>query len=376
MMVQMVMQQGQVSGSSSGKDSESSFQDMMNQKQDVASSAQKDTSQQQPSKTEQPQQDGQAQQTGQEADTPVTEVSDEVRQVLAAMVFQQYVPQANVGTQQTAETVAAVPVAGAAAPQAAVQELAAAVPQQAAQQTVVPQAETAGAAVQTAQQAVSGQNMTEAVQQAAVPQENVQPQAVQQAQTQNPQQQSAGEQNTAMDTAGAKKTEEPSVSVAQQEQPLFGEVETVPVKVGEATPKVNTEAPDMEKQLADTIQANLKTAGDKVEVQLEPANLGRITIEMVQHDGKLGLVIYAESAKTTSLLAQHAGNLGALLEDRSGQVVQIQVQQQEQQPQPQYDGHNQQNQQQEQEQHPQQSKAEQDSFLGQLRLGLTQLEAL
>ena len=113
-----------------------------------------------------------------------------------------------------------------------------------------------------------------------------------------------------------------------------------------------------------------------MEVQLEPANLGRITIEMVQHDGKLGLVIYAESAKTTSLLAQHAGNLGALLEDRSGQVVQIQVQQQEQQPQPQYDGHNQQNQQQEQEQHPQQSKAEQDSFLGQLRLGLTQLEAL
>lgn len=376
MMVQMVMQQGQVSGSSSGKDSESSFQDMMNQKQDVASSAQKDTSQQQPAKTEQPQQDGQAQQTGQEADTPVTEVSDEVRQVLAAMVFQQYVPQANVETQQAAETVAAVPVAGAAAPQAAVQELAAAVPQQAAQQTVVPQTETAGAAVQTAQQAVSGQNMTEAGQQAAVPQENVQPQAVQQAQTQNPQQQSAGEQNTAMDTADAKKTEEPSVSVAQQEQPLFGEVETVPVKVGEATPKVNTEAPDMEKQLADTIQANLKTAGDKVEVQLEPANLGRITIEMVQHDGKLGLVIYAESAKTTSLLAQHAGNLGALLEDRSGQVVQIQVQQQEQQPQPQYDGHNQQNQQQDQEQHPQQSQAEQDSFLGQLRLGLTQLEAL
>ena len=130
----------------------------------------------------------------------------------------------------------------------------------------------------------------------------------------------------------------------------------------------------MEKQLADTIEANLKTAGDKVEVQLEPENLGRITIEMVQHEGKLGLVIYAENTKTTSLLAQHAGNLCALLEDRSGQIVQVQVQQQEQQPQ--YDGHNQQEQQQEQQQHPQQSKAEQDSFLGQLRLGLTQLESL
>ena len=37
MMAQMVMQQGQLSGASSGKDSDSSFQDMMNQKQDVAS---------------------------------------------------------------------------------------------------------------------------------------------------------------------------------------------------------------------------------------------------------------------------------------------------------------------------------------------------
>ena len=31
MMAQMVMQQGQVSGASSGKDSDSSFQDMINQ---------------------------------------------------------------------------------------------------------------------------------------------------------------------------------------------------------------------------------------------------------------------------------------------------------------------------------------------------------
>ncbi len=374
MMAQMVMQQGQVSGASSGKDSDSSFQDMINQKQDVASSTQKEPSKQQPTNSEATQEEP-VQQPGEAADTGASEVSDEVRQLLAAMIFQQYVPQENIEAQPVAvETVAAVPMAEVAVPQASAQELVATV--QTTPEAAVPQTEVAGATVQTAQQVVPGQEQS-AEPTAVLQQDNVQPQVVQEAQTQqNPQQQSTGEENTAMDTAGAKKTEEPSVSVAQQEQPLFGEVETVPVKVGETTPKINTEAPDMEKQLADTIEANLKTAGDKVEVQLEPENLGRITIEMVQHEGKIGLVIYAESTKTTSLLAQHAGNLCALLEDRSGQIVQVQVQQQEQQPQPQYDGHNQQEQQQEQQQHPQQSKAEQDSFLGQLRLGLTQLESL
>lgn len=374
MMAQMVMQQGQLSGASSGKDSDSSFQDMMNQKQDVASSTQKEPSKQQSTNSEATQEEP-VQQPGEAADTGASEVSDEVRQLLAAMIFQQYVPQENIEAQPVAvETVASVPMAEAAVQQASAQELVATV--QTTPEAAVPQTEVAGATVQTAQQVVPGQEQS-AEPTAVLQQDNVQPQVVQEAQTQqNPQQQSTGEENTAMDTAGAKKTEEPSVSMAQQEQPLFGEVETVPVKVGETTPKINTEAPDMEKQLADTIEANLKNAGDKVEVQLEPENLGRITIEMVQHEGKLGLVIYAESTKTTSLLAQHAGNLCALLEDRSGQIVQVQVQQQEQQPQPQYDGHNQQEQQQEQQQHPQQSKAEQDSFLGQLRLGLTQLESL
>lgn len=374
MMAQMVMQKGQLSGASSGKDSDSSFQDMMNQKQDVASSTQQEPSKQQPTNSEATQEEP-VQQPGEAADTGAGEVSDEVRQLLAAMIFQQYVPQENIEAQPVAvETVAAVPMAEAAVQQASAQELVATV--QTKPEAAVPQTEVADATVQTAQQVVPGQEQS-AEPTAVLQQDNVQPQVVQEAQTQqNPQQQSTGEENTAMDTAGTKKTEEPSVSVAQQEQPLFGEVETVPVKVGETTPKINTEAPDMEKQLADTIEANLKNAGDKVEVQLEPENLGRITIEMVQHEGKLGLVIYAESTKTTSLLAQHAGNLCALLEDRSGQIVQVQVQQQEQQPQPQYDGHNQQEQQQEQQQHPQQSKAEQDSFLGQLRLGLTQLESL
>lgn len=91
--------------------------------------------------------------------------------------------------------------------------------------------------------------------------------------------------------------------------------------------------------IADTVRAELKNTGDKVEIQLKPEHLGKITIELTQTAGGIGLLIHADNAKTASLLAQHAGNLGALLEDRTGQHVQIQVPQQEHQ-QPQYDGHN------------------------------------
>lgn len=190
------------------------------------------------------------------------------------------------------------------------------------------------------------------------------------------------EQQPTTDTAVGQKLMEAAqqddqpVVMTQQEQTLFRDVKTMPVKVGDATPTADVNAPDMEKQLADTIKANLSTVGDKVQIQLKPENLGHITIELIQNGSKLGLVIYAESSKTTSLLAQHMGNLGAILEDRTGQTVQIQVQQQEPE-QPQYDGHNQQNrQQQERQSNPQQSKAEQDSFLGQLRLGLYQLDTI
>ena len=166
------------------------------------------------------------------------------------------------------------------------------------------------------------------------------------------------------------------VTVAQAEQPVFQNVENVPVKVADAAQAVDTASADMDARIADTVRAELKNTGDKVEIQLKPEHLGKITIELTQTAGGIGLLIHADNAKTASLLAQHAGNLGALLEDRTGQHVQIQVPQQEHQ-QPQYDGHNRQQQERHQNhraQEPAISQEEQDSFLGQLRLGLYQME--
>ena len=179
--------------------------------------------------------------------------------------------------------------------------------------------------------------------------------------------------------SAAEDTQKPvQVAVAQAEQPVFQDVENIPVKVADAAQTVDTTSADMDARIADTVQAELKNTGDKVEIQLKPEHLGKITIELTQTAGGIGLLIHADNAKTTSLLAQHAGNLGALLEDRTGQYVQVQVPQQEQQ-QPQYDGHNRQQQEQHQNKRAQEqtmSQDEQDSFLGQLRLGLYQMETV
>lgn len=368
MMMQLMMQRGQVSGSGAGKDSNGdSFQDMMSQKQEAVSSNKTNSNNQQTQSK--PTQNDKVQQTEQTPQENVTEVSDDVRQALTAMLFQPYVVQ-DVAVQQPAQenvdnmVVSAMPTVDATVTQTVQTAVAA--------ETTVP---TAQPTVQVPQQMAAEQ--AQPTSEVVVPQEGVQQQGLQDAASHTEQQPNA-------DTAAGQKLVEANqqeqddqpVVMTQQEQPLFRDVETVPVKVGEATPTVDVNAPDMEKQLADTIKANLSTVGDKVRIQLQPENLGHITIELAQHGSKLGLVIYADSAKTTSLLAQHAGNLGALLEDRTGQTVHIQVQQQEPE-QPQYDGHNQQNrQQQEQQSHPQQSKAEQDSFLGQLRLGLYQLDTI
>ena len=368
MMMQLMMQRGQVSGSGAGKDSNGdSFQDMMSQKQEAVSPNKTNSNNQQTQSK--PTQNDKVQQTEQTPQENVAEVSDDVRQALTAMLFQPYVVQ-DVAVQQPAQenvdnmVVSAMPTVDAAVTQTVQTAVAA--------ETTVP---TAQPTVQVPQQMAAEQ--AQPTSEVVVPQEGVQQQGLQDAASHTEQQPNA-------DTAAGQKLVEANqqeqddqpVVMTQQEQPLFRDVETVPVKVGEATPTVDVNAPDMEKQLADTIKANLSTVGDKVRIQLQPENLGHITIELAQHGSKLGLVIYADSAKTTSLLAQHAGNLGALLEDRTGQTVHIQVQQQEPE-QPQYDGHNQQNrQQQEQQSHPQQSKAEQDSFLGQLRLGLYQLDTI
>lgn len=165
MMMQLMIQRGQVSGSGAGKDSNGdSFQDMMSQKQEAVSSNKTNSNNQQTQSK--PTQNDKVQQTEQTPQENVTEVSDDVRQALTAMLFQPYVVQ-DVAVQQPAQEnvdnmmVSAMPTVDAAVTQTVQTAVAA--------ETTVP---TAQPTVQVPQQMAAEQ--AQPTSEVVVPQEGVQ----------------------------------------------------------------------------------------------------------------------------------------------------------------------------------------------------------
>lgn len=162
---------------------------------------------------------------------------------------------------------------------------------------------------------------------------------------------------------------------AVMETPVFESVETAPVKVSEtAAPMETAEAEPVENQIADKLTQTLASGETKVEVQLAPEHLGKVTIELTQkEDGSLRISIQAESSQTRSMLERDLSGLQGMLNRVTQQEVQVNVSQpQEQQQQQNYDGHQQQRQQQ---QHQQEERRNGEDFLNQLRLGLLTPEA-
>ena len=160
-------------------------------------------------------------------------------------------------------------------------------------------------------------------------------------------------------------------------QPLFKEVKAAPVKVGENF-QLDTEQPDMEQKLADTIRFAAQQDLRQIEIKLSPENLGNMTIKLTQaSDGTLQVVLHTDNAKAANLLGQHLDNLNAALQSYNHNEVRVEVRENSQQPEQQQhqqtnpDGHNQQ--QQQQRQHQEDSGHSED-FIQKLRLGLFNLE--
>lgn len=179
------------------------------------------------------------------------------------------------------------------------------------------------------------------------------------------------------------KTEKQTVQEAPaQETPLFREVRAVPIQVGEAAPAEKAERP-VSTQLGDRIADAIRTGETRVELELEPRNLGRVKIELVWHqDGTMHVMLQAEKAKTQMLLARDAGELQSILGRNGQQEVRVETPEYQTQQAAYHEQQNQQNQpdqqeQQEQQGHPQkQHPSGGESFLQQLRLGLIPAEEL
>lgn len=164
---------------------------------------------------------------------------------------------------------------------------------------------------------------------------------------------------------------------AMAEKPLFHDVKAAPVKVGENF-RLDTEKPEMEADLADTIRFAAQQGLKQIEIKLSPENLGNLTVKLTQSaDGTLQVVLHTANSKAASLLNQHLDNLNAALQGYGqNNEVRVEVQRNENSQQSQHqqtdpDGHNRQQQQQQQQQ---QDNGQSGDFLQKLRLGLFGLD--
>lgn len=169
--------------------------------------------------------------------------------------------------------------------------------------------------------------------------------------------------------------DEPKAEAAEIEQPVFHETESTPVKVGETYETVDTQKPDMEQKLANTIQETVQTGAQKIEIHLAPQNLGSLTIEMTKDaNGALQVVLHASNAKAAGVLNQHMDGLQMALRGYSQEEVRVEVQRNDESQQQNFrhqadpDGRGQRQNQQQQERREEKHSGE--AFIQKLRLGL------
>lgn len=229
---------------------------------------------------------------------------------------------------------------------------------------------------------VTQQSVSTEPQQVPVQQAEAQPvQATVQSSESQSQSQLEGQSQSGKETNSADVTVEVSEGAAQASQPVFSQVESIPVKVSDVPAGENSgETPTVETQVFQGVEDAVKQGDSKVTLQLTPEHLGSVTVELTRGtNGALHVVLTAERMQTQNLLEKHMSGLQSLLANNTQEPVEIQVQrQQESQA---YDSHNYdgssgngKNGYQQQEQNQQQRQQQGNDFLQQLRLGLIPLE--
>ena len=168
--------------------------------------------------------------------------------------------------------------------------------------------------------------------------------------------------------------ETPELQGAEVETPVFEDVKAVPVKVGE-TPRTAKEQP-VEEQIAPKVTEALRSGETRVELQLTPENLGKVTVEMTwSQDGGLVVQIHAENRETQNLLNKNTTNLAELLGRETQREVRVEVpRQEESQRQDLYEQQQEQQRRQQQQEQRRKQAASGEDFLQQLRLGLIPLD--
>ena len=160
-------------------------------------------------------------------------------------------------------------------------------------------------------------------------------------------------------------------------QSVFRDIKAVPVKVGEVYQAEPTVENGVElKDLGDTLTQAIDRGENRLELQLQPAELGRIRVEMRWSDeGALHVILHAESARTQSLLEKDMASLQTLLGRETQQEVKVELPREQEAPRQSFDdGRQNGGQQHHQQEQRQSSRHSGQNFLHQLRLGLIPAE--
>lgn len=173
--------------------------------------------------------------------------------------------------------------------------------------------------------------------------------------------------------AAQEEGDEPKGEAAEAPEAVFHDAKAAPVKVGERCETVDTQAPNMDEQVAAAVRQAVQAGSQRIEIRLTPENLGELVIEMTRDaGGALQVVLHASTSRAAGLLTEHLTGLDAALQAQSAQAVHVEVQrgqesqQQNLHQQTDPNGHHQQHRQQERRQ----EQTGGEDFLQKLRLGL------
>ena len=132
--------------------------------------------------------------------------------------------------------------------------------------------------------------------------------------------------------AGARETGRPEVTVqrsnegerSQDEevdadigQPVFRDAKAAPVKVADVQRPVDAQEPQAPQQIANHVVDALEQGQNMVRIQLNPANLGSVTIELTRDAaGVISIVMTPETARAAEILTQNSSSLMMALTEK------------------------------------------------------------
>ena len=184
----------------------------------------------------------------------------------------------------------------------------------------------------------------------------------------------AGQEETTLKNASSFETQSAAGSVQGKENPHQASAsartaytETPASHTGQTFHLKTTEA-QLGRDTAALLASRLPAGNGTLEVELEPAYLGKLTLRVAFEGGKTAVTVLASDQKTLDILSQNAGQIAHILEERTGQETVVYTPQQADAGQQGQENPSYQQNCQDREQRRQ--GKENDSFAQQLRLGL------